>query len=65
MVNAPPTDVTLYVRSALFDMDGVLVDSTASDERCWFRWAQLHGMEGSFSIHSTTEDALRPDLALC
>jgi len=69
MVDDPPTDVILYVRGALFDMDGVLVDSTASDERCWLRWAQLHGMEGSFSIHSThgrravdTVRALRPDL---
>jgi mannitol-1-/sugar-/sorbitol-6-phosphatase len=69
MVNEPPTDVILYVRGALFDMDGVLVNSTGSDERCWLRWAQLHGMEGSFSLHSThgrravdTIRALRPDL---
>jgi sugar-phosphatase len=69
MRNAPPTATTLYARAILFDMDGVLVDSTASDERCWFRWARLHGMEGTFSLHSThgrravdTIHALRPDL---
>ena len=30
MVNDRQTDVALYVRGALLDMDGVLVDSTAS-----------------------------------
>ena len=66
---APSTPTTLYARAILFDMDGVLVDSTASDERCWLRWAQLHGMEGTFSLHAThgrravdTIRALRPDL---
>lgn len=69
MVNEAPADVTLYLRGVLFDMDGVLVDSTGADERCWLRWAQHHGMEGSFSIHSThgrravdTIRVLRPDL---
>jgi sugar-phosphatase len=69
MVNEPPTHITLYVRGALLDMDGVLVNSTASDERCWLRWARLHGMEGSFSLQAThgrravdTIRALRPDL---
>lgn len=69
MPNEPPIDITLQVRGALFDMDGVLVNSTASDERCWLRWAQHHGMEGTFSLHAThgrravdTIRALRPDL---
>jgi sugar-phosphatase len=72
IMNEPPTNLTLYVRGALFDMDGVLVNSTSSDERCWLRWAQLHGMEGSFSLYSThgrravdTIRALRPDLDPC
>src|ERR1700678_4337706 len=50
-------------------MDGVLINSIGSDERCWLRWAQLHGMEGGFPLHSThgrrtvdTIRALRPDL---
>ena len=58
MVNELPTDVTLHVRGALFDMDGVLVNSTGSDERCWLRWAQLHGMEAVSRFFPHTEDAL-------
>jgi mannitol-1-/sugar-/sorbitol-6-phosphatase len=27
----------------LFDLDGVLVDSTPAVARCWTRWSQLHG----------------------
>jgi sugar-phosphatase len=27
----------------LFDLDGVLVDSTPAVARCWSRWSQLHG----------------------
>jgi sugar-phosphatase len=27
----------------LFDLDGVLVDSTPAVARCWARWSQLHG----------------------
>jgi sugar-phosphatase len=29
----------------LFDMDGVLVDSTACVERHWHAWARLHGLD--------------------
>jgi len=56
-------------RGLLFDMDGVLISSTGSDERCWLQWAQHHGMEAGFSLQSThgrramdTLRALRPDL---
>lgn len=59
----------IVVRAILFDMDGVLISSIAADERSWFRWAKLHGMEDIFSTHSThgrrtvdTIRALRPDL---
>ena len=36
----------------LFDMDGVLISSIASAERCWRRWAQHYGIAnwGSFRI---------------
>jgi mannitol-1-/sugar-/sorbitol-6-phosphatase len=61
--------VTVSVRGVLLDMDGVLINSTDADERCWLRWARFHGMEGAFSIQSThgrravdTLRALRPDL---
>ncbi len=69
MATEPPADITLHVRGVLFDMDGVLVNSTASDERCWSRWAQHHGMQGTFSLQAThgrravdTLRSLRPDL---
>ncbi|MFF4600511.1 HAD-IA family hydrolase [Amycolatopsis sp. NPDC001319] len=32
-------------RAVLFDVDGVLVDSTASGERSWTRWAHEHGLD--------------------
>lgn len=61
--------LSLHTRGILFDMDGVLISGTASDERCWLRWARFHNMEGAFSIQSThgrraldTLHALRPDL---
>ena len=64
-------EVTVCVRAILFDMDGVLVSSISADERSWLRWARLHGMEETFSIHRThgrrtadTIRATRPDLDL-
>jgi sugar-phosphatase len=32
-------------RGLLFDLDGVLVDSTPAVARCWTRWSQLHGFD--------------------
>jgi mannitol-1-/sugar-/sorbitol-6-phosphatase len=59
----------IVVHAVLFDMDGVLINSIAADERSWWRWAEAHGMQNSFSIRSThgrrsvdTIRALRPDL---
>jgi sugar-phosphatase len=61
--------LTITIRGILFDMDGVLISSTAADERCWLRWAKHHHMEGAFSLQSThgrrgidTLRALRADL---
>lgn len=63
--------VTLRIRAILFDMDGVLVNSIAADESSWLRWARLHGIGDTFSIHDThgrrTVDTIRataPDLDL-
>jgi mannitol-1-/sugar-/sorbitol-6-phosphatase len=35
----------LRCAALLFDLDGVLVDSTASVERSWRRWAVRHGLD--------------------
>ena len=36
---------SLRCRALLFDLDGVLADSTASVEMHWRRWAEGHGMD--------------------
>ncbi|MDA1360085.1 HAD-IA family hydrolase [Glycomyces luteolus] len=40
-------DSVLTASVLLFDMDGTLVDSTASVERAWGRFADRHGLEAS------------------
>jgi mannitol-1-/sugar-/sorbitol-6-phosphatase len=35
----------LTARALLIDMDGTLVDSHAVVERCWRRWAAVHGLD--------------------
>ncbi len=68
-MNAQSNSLTIHVRGILFDMDGVLISSTASDEKSWLRWAHFHGMEKSFSLKAIhgirnvdTLRAIRPDL---
>jgi sugar-phosphatase len=34
-----------FAKAILFDMDGVLMDSTPSVERVWRVWAQAHGLD--------------------
>ncbi len=38
-------DVTLACEAVLFDCDGVLVDSLASGEQAWTRWAREYGLD--------------------
>lgn len=38
------SDVIFTCRGILFDLDGVLVDSTGAVARVWRRWAQEHGL---------------------
>lgn len=38
------SSVLFTCRGILFDLDGVLVDSTAAVARVWRRWAQEHGL---------------------
>jgi sugar-phosphatase len=61
--------MTVEVRGLLFDMDGVLIDSTGADERAWIGWATYHGMERDFPLRAThgrraidSLRDLRPDL---
>ncbi len=61
--------MTVEVRGLLFDMDGVLIDSTGADERAWIGWATHHGMERDFPLRAThgrravdSLRELRPDL---
>lgn len=37
----------------LFDMDGVLVQSTGGDERCWLQCAEQCGLGGRFDLRKT------------
>ena len=50
-------------RAILFDLDGVLVDSTVIVERLWRLWAEHHGLEAEFILANThgrrTIDTLR------
>src|ERR1700761_3754861 len=39
------TTLQFSARAILFDLDGVLVDSTASVGRVWRVWAEHHGLE--------------------
>lgn len=39
-------------RAVLFDLDGVLVDSTASVGRVWGRWAESYGLNPEAVVHS-------------
>jgi sugar-phosphatase len=49
--------------AVLFDLDGVLVDSTASVERTWRIWAGRHGLDAAriveFAHGRRTEETLR------
>jgi sugar-phosphatase len=40
-----PADVLLECEAVLFDLDGVLIDSTAAIEALWGRWADGHGLD--------------------
>jgi sugar-phosphatase len=39
--------VTIEAAGILFDMDGVLVSSIGSVNRCWRRWAEHYGLPGA------------------
>lgn len=47
----------------IFDLDGVLVDSTTTIERHWWDWATKHGIDPAESLHAilglTTAEGIR------
>lgn len=42
---------SLQVRGILFDLDGVLVDSTPCVTRVWRAWAVEHGLDPDYVVH--------------
>jgi sugar-phosphatase len=38
-------------QAILFDLDGVLVDSTPCVTRVWSAWAQVHGLDSEYVVH--------------
>jgi sugar-phosphatase len=41
----------IFCSSLLFDLDGVLIDSTPAVERVWRRWALSHGFDPQKVVH--------------
>ena len=40
-------DICVETKGLLFDMDGVLISSIGSVERCWRRWAKIYEIPGA------------------
>ena len=60
---------TITTRGLLFDMDGVLVSSIDSVNRCWAQWADMYGVDREYALRIThgrraidTVRTLRPDI---
>jgi sugar-phosphatase len=70
MTETPVTQIiSVETRGLLFDMDGVLVSSIGSVERCWRRWALHYGVDVDYAlaiVHGRraidTVRTLRPDI---
>lgn len=61
--------ICVEAKGILFDMDGVLISSIGSVERCWRRWAKMYGVPNAESFNVThgvraieTVKMLRPDI---
>ena len=59
----------IRTRGLLFDMDGVLLSSIASVQRCWAAWAEMYGVPPEKALRVThgrraidTVITLRPDI---
>jgi len=62
-------EISVETHGLLFDMDGVLVSSIGSVERCWKLWAIHYGVDVKHALHIThgrravdTIRTLRPDI---
>jgi sugar-phosphatase len=44
--------VTVRCKGVLFDMDGILISSLGSVERCWSTWAETRGIDAAKTIHT-------------
>jgi sugar-phosphatase len=42
---------TFHVNAILFDLDGVLLDSTPSGSRIWTAWANQHHLDPAYVVH--------------
>jgi sugar-phosphatase len=63
------TSVEIPCQGILFDMDGILISSLGSVERCWTKWANKHGIDPEYACRMAhgcrcidTVALLRPDL---
>jgi sugar-phosphatase len=61
--------VEIPCQGILFDMDGILISSLGSVERCWTKWANKHGIDPEYACRMAhgcrcidTVALLRPDL---
>jgi sugar-phosphatase len=61
--------LTIQTKGLLFDMDGVLVNSIDSVNRCWAQWADMYGVDREHALSIThgrraidTVRTLRPDI---
>lgn len=59
-----PTPLAAPFAGVLLDMDGTLIDSTASVERCWLRWCDEHDVDPARLVgsHGVTARNLIADL---
>lgn len=64
-----PSPVQIRCEGILFDMDGILISSLGSVERCWTQWAEMRGVDPVYACSIAhgcrsidTVARLRPDL---
>ena len=62
--------VQIHCKGILFDMDGILISSLGSVERCWTKWALMRGVDPVYACSIAhgcrsidTVARLRPDLS--